>query len=116
MPGGAVYTGARDATWPGRAMPLPTISRRATLAGLGAGLAVLTGGPARAQGAKDTPKVWLDLDQKALDDAYDQAVYAPNIQQIVGRYATNSEAVRARLGPPQRHTYGASAAEALDIF
>ena len=22
--------------------------------------------------------VWLDMDQKALDDAYDQTVYAPN--------------------------------------
>ena len=86
-----------------------TIGRRATLAGLGA---LLASGRALAQG----PKVWLDMDQKALDDAYDQAVYAPNIQQVIGRYATNSEAVRARLGPPQRHAYGASAIEALDIF
>ena len=29
---------------------------------------------ARAQG----PLVWLDMDQKALDDAYDQLVYAPS--------------------------------------
>jgi arylformamidase len=58
----------------------------------------------------------LDLDQKALDDAYDQAVYAPNIQQVLGRYTTNSEAVRARLGAPQRQAYGPSADEALDIF
>lgn len=56
------------------------------------------------------------MDQKALDDAYDQAVYAPNMQQILGRYATNSEAVRARLGPPQRQAYGSSAIEVLDIF
>ena len=89
-------------------MPRQSISRRATLAGLGA----LAASPALAQG----PKVWLDMDQKALDDAYDQAVYAPNIQQIIGRYATNSEAVRARLGPPQRRTYGSTAIEALDIF
>ena len=84
-------------------------SRRAAVAGLGA---LLASGRALAQG----PKVWLDMDQKALDDAYDQAVYAPNMQQIVGRYATNSEAVRARLGPPQRHTYGSNAIEALDVF
>ncbi|MBV8165925.1 MAG: alpha/beta hydrolase [Alphaproteobacteria bacterium] len=87
----------------------PTVSRRATLAGLAT---LLASGPALAQG----PKVWLDLDQKALDDAYDQAVYAPNLQQIIGRYATNSEAVRARLGAPQRLAYGPSAIEALDLY
>jgi arylformamidase len=95
----------------------PTLNRRTTLAGiggfLGAGLATaLTSGGARAQ----APKVWRDMDQKALDDAYDQSVYAPNIQQVLGRYTTNSEAVRARLGTPQRQAYGAGADEALDIF
>jgi len=44
-------------------------------------------------------RVWLDLDQKELDDAYDQSVYAPNQPQVTGRYATNSEITRARLGP-----------------
>src|SRR5258706_13097751 len=91
-----------------------TIGRRATLAGLA--LAGLTTGRALAQGPNQAPKVWLDMDQKALDDAYDQAVYAPNIQQVIGRYATNSEAVRARLAPPQRDAYGASGLGALDIF
>ena|SRR5437773_99025 len=41
------------------------------------------------------PRVWLDMDQVELDAAYDQSVYAPNLQQIVKRYATNSERVRA---------------------
>lgn len=27
------------------------------------------------------PPVWLDMDQKELDDAYDQSVYAPNQEQ-----------------------------------
>jgi hypothetical protein len=36
------------------------------------------------------PLVWLDMDQKDLDDAYDQSVYAPNMEQITGRWATNS--------------------------
>jgi arylformamidase len=62
------------------------------------------------------PRVWLDMDQAELDAAYDQSVYAPNLEQIVKRYATNSEGVRARLGAPQRHAYGASAIEGLDIF
>ena len=92
----------------------PRTTRRATLAALGAGIAAtLIGGRALAQKG---PAVWLDLDQKALDDAYDQSVYAPNLQQVIGRYATNSEAVRARLGAPQRRSYGTSAVEALDIF
>ena len=31
--------------------------------------------PARAKG----PRVWLDLDQQELDDAYDQSKYAANL-------------------------------------
>jgi arylformamidase len=62
------------------------------------------------------PKVWLDMDQAELDAAYDQSVYAPNLQQIVGRYATNSEAVRARLGAPRRYAYGPTPPEALDVY
>ena len=91
------------------------ITRRGALAGAAVGL---VGGRALAQAPERTkgPAVWLDLDQKALDDAYDQAVYAPNIAQVLGRYATNSEATRARLGPPQRHAYGTSAIEALDVY
>src|ERR1043165_2808294 len=60
------------------------------------------------------PLVWLDMDQKALDDAYDQSKYAPNIQQVLGRYATNSEAARARLGAPRRLSYGGSAIRGAD--
>jgi len=62
------------------------------------------------------PRVWLDMDQAELDTAYDQSAYAPNLQQIVKRYATNSEGVRARLGAPRRHAYGATAIEGLDIY
>jgi len=62
------------------------------------------------------PRVWLDMDQAELDAAYDQSVYAPNLQQIVKRYATNSEGVRARLGAPRRYAYGAAAIEGLDIY
>src|SRR5215471_16020465 len=62
------------------------------------------------------PRVWLDMDQAELDAAYDQSAYAPNLQQIVKRYATNSEGVRARLGPPRRHAYGATPIEGLDIY
>ena len=62
------------------------------------------------------PAVWLDMDQAELDAAYDQSVYAPNLQQIVKRYATNSEDVRTRLGAPQRYAYGTTPIEGLDIY
>jgi arylformamidase len=68
--------------------------------------------PARAKG----PSVWLDMDQHELDDAYDQAVYAPNRDQVVARRVAASERARAVLGPPQRVAYGPSQYEMLDIF
>ena len=60
--------------------------------------------PAREKG----PLVWLDMDQKELDDAYDQAVYAPNArssqaaagQQRAGaRAARRAQALRLRPDP-----------------
>ena len=62
------------------------------------------------------PAVWLDMDQAELDAAYDQIKYAPNLPQITRRYATNSDAVRSRLGAPRRVSYGSTAIEALDIY
>ena len=62
------------------------------------------------------PLVWHDMDQKALDDAYDQDVYAPNRPLIVARRIAASERTRAILGPPQRVAYGPSEYERLDIF
>jgi arylformamidase len=62
------------------------------------------------------PKVWLDMDQQELDAAYDQSKYAPNLQQVIGRYASNSETVRARLGAPLRFSYGPTPIQALDMY
>jgi arylformamidase len=56
------------------------------------------------------------MDQKALDDAYDQDVYAPNRPLIVARRIAASERTRAILGLPQRVAYGPSQYEGLDIF
>jgi len=61
-------------------------------------------------------KVFLDYDQKALDDAYDQAVYAPNRDQILARLAAASEQARRRLGAPRRLAYGPSEIEMLDLY
>jgi len=62
------------------------------------------------------PKVFLDYDQKALDDAYDQAVYAANREQVIARFASASRIARRQLGEPQRFAYGKSAIEGLDMY
>ena len=62
------------------------------------------------------PLVWRDMDQKALDDAYDQDVYAPNRPLIVTRRIAAAERTRAILGAPERVAYGPSEYERLDIF
>jgi len=85
---------------------------------------MVTAGPVLAQQpapAPPTPRVtgppvWLDMDQAALDAAYDQSVYAPNLPQLTKRYATNSEDVRTRLGAPQRSAYGTTPVEGLDVY
>jgi arylformamidase len=61
-------------------------------------------------------RIYLDYDQKALDDAYDQAVYAPNRDQVLARRDRNSELARQRLGEPQRFAYGEGRNEQLDVF
>ena len=96
------------------------ITRRALVAGVAAGAALGAGkaalaqppAPPRAKG----PLVWLDMDQKELDNAYDQSVYAPNIQTVLKRCARNSELVRGRLGAPKRFAYGPTEIEKLDVF
>jgi arylformamidase len=100
------------------------ISRRVFLGASAASAVMATAGAGLAQQpvpAQQTPRVkgplvWLDMDQAELDAAYDQSVWTPNRQQVFGRYATNSEGVRTRLGAPQHHAYGATAIEALDVY
>jgi arylformamidase len=70
------------------------------------------GPPAHAQG----PRVWMEMDQVELDAAYDQAFYAPVADQLRARFASNSEEVRTRFGPPQRLAYGPTEVEKLDIY
>jgi len=62
------------------------------------------------------PIVWLDMDQQALDDAYDQLVYAPNRDQLTKRRIANSAAARARIGEPLRFAYGPTPIEGLDLY
>ena len=92
------------------------VNRRTVVAGVavmatGTAAEAQQAAPARARG----PLVWLDMDQKALDDAYDQAVYAPNSEQIAKRRTANCAAVRERL-KPKRLAYGPTPAEMLDLY
>jgi arylformamidase len=62
------------------------------------------------------PIVWLDMDQQQLDDAYDQAVYAPNRDQLGKRRLAASAAALARIGKPERFAYGPTPIEGLDVY
>src|SRR6516162_9461477 len=72
-------------------------TRRAVLAAAAGGAAVAASAPARAQQPRAKgPLVWLDMDQQALDDAYDQIVYAPNREQVAKRASPTA----SRRAPP----------------
>src|SRR5260370_34794936 len=62
------------------------------------------------------PLVLMDSDQAELGASYAQEVYEPLIGQVVKRLASNSEAVRARIGAPQRVAYGPTEIEKLDVY
>jgi arylformamidase len=95
-------------------------SRRMVLGAAGAFTAV----PALAQEAyrlgppshEKGPRVFMDYDQLELDAAYTQIVYEPNMSQIGDRLASNSAAVRDRIGNPERVSYGPTEVEKLDIY
>ena len=103
---------------------VPSSFARRNLLAAGAGLiGAVAASPVRAQPAPAAPvarakgpAVWLDMDQAELDAAYDQIKYAPNLPQITSRYASNSVAVRSRLGAPVRAAYGPTSIEGLDIY
>ena len=108
--------GTKQGMQTGKSLNNP-ITRRTFLSA--AGIAV--GGTVMAQQTAQPPRVkgplvWLNMDQKELDDAYDQSVYAPNLGQIISRYATNSEATRQKLGSPRRFAYGPTPVEGLDVY
>jgi len=92
------------------------LSRRTVV---GAAAASVVSGSAAAQGTTTRvkgPPVWLDMDQKELDDAYNQFIYAPNAREVIARCHRNSELVRERLGAPKRVAYGSIPIESLDIY
>lgn len=100
---------------------LHSVTRRSALmAGAASSVLVWRSGAEAQQGSPPEPQkgpvVWLNMDQKALDDTYDQAKYDPNIVHTIKRCAANSELTRQRLGSPRRFAYGPSAIEGFDLF
>lgn len=61
-------------------------------------------------------KVFLDYDQKALDAQYEQRAWVPHADEIIRRYAIESDRVRSKIGEPRTEKYGPGAIEALDIY
>src|SRR5215469_15195135 len=95
------------------------ISRRLVLSGVTAAVAA----PALAEECRIGPRphergpaVFLDYDKVELNAAYDQTVYEPLIGKVAKRLASLSEEARSRLGQPERHAYGQSASEQLDLY
>jgi arylformamidase len=61
------------------------------------------------------PLVWLDMDQAALDAAYDQTVWAPNQSLIAQRRTAAAEEAKARLKPATQ-SYGETPIETFDFY
>jgi arylformamidase len=62
------------------------------------------------------PLVWLNMDQRELDEAYHQPAYAPNIQQLLKRFGSISRRTRERIGEPKVLAYGPSPIERLQWY
>lgn len=58
---------------------------------------------------------WRDLTQAELDDAYDQKVWAANIEQLGARRKFLSGLALEKF-KPQRFSYGASPIEGIDVY
>jgi len=78
----------------------------AAAAGLWPGAAARAAVPARVD----------ELSSDELDASLDLPKAVPNLRQLTGRWASNSEKARAALGAPRRLAYGPSPVEALDLF
>ena len=94
---------------------------RRTVVTAAAGAVALVSSPAFAQRLPEPPRakgplVWLDMDQQALDEAYDQSVYAFNREAIFERSREAVATALARIGPPRRVAYGPADIEKIDIY
>jgi hypothetical protein len=81
------------------------ITRRAAVAGAPLGGVAMAVDPAAAQrcpaaGPREKgPRLWLNMDQEELDDAYDNSVYAFNAKTIGERREFNNDIARGLVVP-----------------
>lgn len=66
--------------------------------------------------AAGSRRVWLDMNQAQLNDAYDQSVYASNMEDVFKRFLDQSAAARSRLGEPEKFSYGDSPSDNLVVY
>lgn len=59
--------------------------------------------------------VWLEMDQSALDAAYDQRAYSPTFDAHLARRTARNEAAMERLPEPLRFAYGDRPIETLNV-
>src|SRR6516225_8266506 len=88
----------------------PVVSRRISRRSMLAATAAVAVTPAAAQECRLGPPPHHQGQPVFLN------YYEPLIGQVSKRLASNSEAVRARLGAPQRMAYGPTEIEKLDIY
>lgn len=66
--------------------------------------------------AEPKKKVWLDYDQKELDDQYNQRILVPDANDYMARHGVLSARVRGEMDCRLDVAYGPSEDERLDIF
>lgn len=98
-----------------------SLSRRTFVAGAIAANLALAANPSSAQRLPTSPRpkgplIWRDMDQQDLDEAYDQAVYAFNRDNIFERGREANERALAKIGAPRRVNYGPREIEQNLIF
>ncbi len=95
----------------------PQRHARRTFLSAGAAVAgmALVGYASAQTPAQKAPVMWLDFDQAALDRAYDQAAYLPNIESFIKRCEWNTAAARRRIGAPSQIAYGPSTHQTLEL-
>ena len=72
--------------------------------------------PQSNDSASSDALVFLDYTQAELDRVYSQRVFAPNSEYIRRRLSRLSADIRARVAPPERHTYGSREIEGIDGY
>lgn len=92
-----------------------SVTRRQALAGAAAVLSAFGAGRLGFAQGSGGRLVWLDMDQAALDAAYDQRAYAPDMQSHVDRRSRRNAEALERLADPLSFAYGTRPIEKVDV-